>query len=139
MSPENSKPEWFQMTQADAFEPKPKSKRVVRIMALATPLFVLGAGMVFAQTQDSPTAQASSSTTAVSTPAATDPISLSSAPVATTPSAAPVSATASNAVQISQASSTTPSAKASITIKKPGIKMPTGGGDDDDLRSSDDD
>jgi len=136
MSPENSKPEWFQMAQADAFEPKPKSKRVVRIMALATPLLVLGAGLVFAQTQDSPTAVASSSTSAVST---TDPISLSSTPAATTPSPTAASTPASNTIQVSQAATTTTTPKASITIKKPGITMPTGGGEDDGLRSSDDD
>lgn len=135
MSPENSKPEWFQMAEADAFEPKPKSKRVVRVMVLATPLLVLGVGLVFAQTQDSPTAVASSTTSAVSTPAATGPISLSSTPVATTPTAA--STPASHTIQVSQATTTTP--KASITIKKPGIKMPTGGGEDNALRSSDDD
>lgn len=139
MSPENSTPEWFQMAQADAFEPKPKSKRVVRIMALATPLLVLGAGLVFAQTQDSPTAVASSTTSAVSTPAATDTISLSSTPTATTPSPTAASTPASNTIQVSQTATATTTPKASITIKKPGITMPTGGGEDDDLRSSDDD
>lgn len=136
MSPENSKPEWFQMAEEDAFQPKPKSKRVVRIMALATPLLVLGAGLVFAQTQNSPTAVANSNTNAVSTAAITDPISLSSTPTATTPTVA--STPASNAIQVSQAATTTPTQKASITIKKPGIKLPTGG-EDDGLRSSDDD
>lgn len=135
MEAEDSTPEWFKMAQADGFEPKPKSKRVLRIMALATPLFVLGAGLVFAQTQDSPTAVASgvSSTASVSTSAtpSADPISLS------TP--APTSSAPSTAVQVSQASSVTPSARASITIKKPAITMPTGGGEDDGLRSSDDD
>ncbi len=139
MSPENSKPEWFQMAEEDAFEPKPKSKRVVRIMALATPLLVLGVGLVFAQTQDSPTAVANSNTNAVSTAATTDPISLSSTPAASTPSPTAISTPASNAIQVSQVATTTATQKASITIKKPGIKLPTGGGEDDGLRSSDDD
>lgn len=137
MKAEDSTPEWFQMAQADGFEPKPTSKRMMRIMALATPLFVLGAGLVFAQTQDSPTAVASGLGSTVSTSAtpSADPISLSTTPSAT----APVTTTAatSNAVAISQASSVTPSAKASITIKKPAITMPTGGGEDE--RDSDDD
>lgn len=146
MKAEDSTPEWFQLAKADAFEPKPKNKRVLRAMALATPLFVLGAGMVFAQTQDSPTASASS---LVATSAATaDPISLSTTPTATTPDSAPAASepatsapaprSGSNAVSISQTSSVTPTTQTSITIKKPAITMPTGGGDDDE-RDSDDD
>lgn len=111
MSIENSKPEWFHMAENDAFEPKPKSKRIMRIMALTTPLLVLGAGLVFAQTQDSSPAVASAGTSAVSTVATTDPISLTSTPT---------------------------TQKASITIKKPGITKPTGGGEDDGLERSDD-
>jgi len=126
MSPEISKPEWFQLADADTPAPKLKGKRAVRIMALATPLLVLGAGLVFAQTQDSPTAVASAATSTAST---TDPIALSSTPAATPTSAG-------NAVQVSQVAATSPSP--SITIKKPGIKMPTGGADDS-LRNSDDD
>jgi hypothetical protein len=72
MSSENSKPEWFQMAQADAFEPKPASKKVLKIMALATPLFVLGAGLVFAQSQNSPSAVATAlPTSSVATAAPT--------------------------------------------------------------------
>jgi hypothetical protein len=93
MSTENSKPEWFQMSDADAFEPKPASKKVMRIMALASPLFVLGAGLVFAQGQSSPIALA------------------------------PASA------QISKVTATTQNA--SITVTKPGIKLPTGGDEND--------
>lgn len=144
MKAEDSTPEWFQLAKADAFEPKPKNKRVLRAMALATPLFVLGAGMVFAQTQDSPTASASG---LVATSAATaDPISLSTTPTATAPvsaaaepaTSAPATRSAGNAVSISQTSSVTPTTQTSITIKKPAITMPTGGGDDD-ARDSDDD
>lgn len=109
MSAENSKPEWFQMSQSDAFESKPASKRVLRIIALATPLFVLGAGLVFAQSQSTPGAV----TTALPT----------------TTVAATTATPASNPVHITQAASTTQ--KAAITIAKPGIKLPTGGGDDD--------
>jgi hypothetical protein len=109
VSPENSKPEWFQMADADAFESKPTSKKVMRIMALATPLLILGAELVVAQGQDSPSAVASSAT---------------ALPLHSTGASSPTS------VQISQAASTTQ--KAAITIKKPGIStMPTGGGEDD--------
>lgn len=38
MSPENSKPEWFQMAQADAPELEPRSRRTIRSMTLAIPL-----------------------------------------------------------------------------------------------------
>jgi len=132
MNTENSTPEWFQMAQGDGFEPKPKGKRALRIMALTAPLFVLGAGLVFAQTQESPTAVASGvATTASASSSSTAPISLS------TP--APTAPSAGNTVQVAQTSSATPTAKASITIKKPAITMPTGGGEDDGLRTSDDD
>ena len=63
MSTENSKPEWFQMAQTDAFEPKSGSKKLLRIMALAAALFVLGAGLALAQSQTTPNAVASPSAT----------------------------------------------------------------------------
>jgi hypothetical protein len=122
MSTENSKPEWFQMAQADAFEPKSRSKKVLRVMALAAPLFVLGAGLALAQNQSSPSAVVSSAaavqttTVAAATPA-------SSAAVAATPaSSAAVAAPASSPIKISQAAT---------SIAKPGIKLPSGGGEDD--------
>lgn len=81
MSPEISKPEWFQLAEADATPAKPKSRKRIRLMALATPLLVLGAGLAYAQTQDSSpanagtTAQASASTasTTITKPALTMP------------------------------------------------------------------
>jgi hypothetical protein len=132
MSPENSKPEWFQMADADATPPRPKGKRAIRIMALASPLLVLGAGLVFAQTQDSPTALAS----AMEVPATTSPSPTTVSTPTTT--STPVSSSA----PVSQPSPTAQSS--SITIKKPAIAtMPTGsgpnGGEDEGLRSSDDD
>jgi hypothetical protein len=138
MSPENSKPEWFQMADADATPPQPKSRRVIRIMALATPLLVLGAGLVFAQTQESPIAVASAATAATTaTPATTDATARSISPIvasAPRPSSTPVS----SAVQVSQSSPAPQSS--SVTIAKPSIAtMPTGGGSDDGIRSSDDD
>lgn len=139
MSSENSKPEWFQMAEADVFPPQSRGKRAVRIMALATPLFVLGAGLVFAQTQDSPTAVASAVTSAA-TPT-TNPIALSTTPspsVASAPVTAPASAPVTKTFQVSQSTSTTQSP--SITIKKPAIAtLPAGGGEDEGARDSDDD
>lgn len=153
MSPENSKPEWFQMSEADGFGPEPRGKRVVRIMALATPLLVLGAGLVFAQTQDSPTAVASASTSLPSPAASSDPIALSNtaSPSPEASSATVVStAPSTHAISISQSSDEASTPKASITIAqpgiaqpgitKPGITKPTGGGEDDGIeRDSDDD
>ncbi len=111
MRPENSKPEWFHMADADATLPQPKGKPVVRIMASVTLLLLLGAGLVFAQTQESPIAVASPVTSASSTP-------IQAAQVARSPATQTIA----------------------ITIKRPAIAtMPTGGGGDDGLRSSDDD
>ena len=117
MSTENSKPEWFHMAQADAFEPKPASKKVLRIMALATPLFVLGAGFAVAQSQGSPSAVASSA------------VAVQTSAVATaTPVSAVATATPTNSpIRISQVASVGPA----ITIAKPAIKLPSGGGEDD--------
>jgi len=135
MSPENSKPEWFQMAEEDGFAPKSTRKRAIRIMALATPLLVLGAGIVYAQTQNSSPASATSTASAA---AAASPISLSSTPTAAA-TATTAATPASTTVAVSQARATT-APKAAITIKKPTITKPTGGAEDSGLvRSSDDD
>lgn len=132
MSTEETTPEWFQMAQADGYAPKPKKNRVLRAAALASPLFVLGAGLVFAQTQDTPTAVASASTTV----AAADPATNSATAPISLASSTPAPVAASNAIQVSQV--TPPTTRASITIKKPAITMPTGGGEDDGIGGSDD-
>ncbi len=123
MNTENSKPEWFQLSQSDAFEPKPARKRALRVMALATPLLVLGAGLVYAQSQNSPVAVATalpqSSAAAAPSTQASDPIAITQS--AATPASAPI--------RITQAAATTQ--RATITITKPGIKLPSGGGEDD--------
>ena len=118
MSTENSKPEWFQMTEAGAFPTVSKAKRALRIMALSAPLLVLGAGFVYAQSQNSPgtTASAASpistATTAVSIPAI----------VATT-------AAASVTTQHTSLLSSTPVKASNISFNFP-IKKPTGGSED---------
>jgi hypothetical protein len=122
MSTEDPKPEWFQMAQTEVFATKPRGKKVLRIMALATPLFVLGAGLALAQSQTSPSnvlrsaAAAQTSTVAPATPA-TPTSSLTPATSTSTP------------VQISHTTGTTQ--RAAITIAKPGSKLPTGGEEDD--------
>ncbi len=157
MSPENSKPEWFQMAEADAVPATPKSKRGIRLMALATPLLVLGAGLSYAQTQGTSPADAGTTAQAAANPIAiaSTATTAASTPVASTPSASESSAPnssshesskpASTTVLVSQTSSKpTPTAPVSpaapATITKPGLTMPTGGGENDGQeRSSDDD
>ena len=120
MDAENTTPEWFQMAQADGYGPRRKKNRGLRVAVLTAPLFVLGAGLVFAQTQDGSTALASAAN-----------------PVSALATAFP-SATAQNGVQVSQTSPAT-TASASITLKKPGIAKPTGDGDDSGLPGGDND
>ena len=120
MDAEDTTPEWFQMAQADGYEPRRKKNRGLRVAALTAPLFVLGAGLVFAQTQDGSTALASAGK-----------------PVSALSTAFP-SASTQNGVQVSQTSPAT-TTSASITLKKPGIAMPTGDGDDSGLASGDND
>ncbi len=153
MSPEISKPEWFQMADADPIPAAPKSKKGIRLMAIATPLLVLGAGLAYAQTQG--TSPADAGTTAQ---AAANPISFSTPTLASTPTqSTPVQvAPSQNLVQapsshessdartelVVQNSATTPVVPPATptSITKPGLTMPTASGEDDDQeRSSDDD
>lgn len=48
--PQIEKPEWFAMTEGDQFVPRPRVNRVARMLALATPLLVIGTGFMVAQT-----------------------------------------------------------------------------------------
>ncbi len=153
MSPENSKPEWFQMAEADAIPAALKSKRGIRMMALATPLLVLGAGLAYAQTQGTSPADAGTTAQAAANPIAIASTSTptASTPVANTPSTPKVSShesSTASTVLVSQTSSAptstapvSPAAPVSPTaITKPGLTMPTSGGEDDGQeRSSDDD
>ena len=49
MTPQIPQPEWFQLTQEDSILPRPRINRVTRMLALATPLLVLGMGYMVAQ------------------------------------------------------------------------------------------
>lgn len=49
MTPQIPKPEWFQLTEDEPIQPRPRVNRVTRILALSTPLLVLGMSYMFAQ------------------------------------------------------------------------------------------
>ena len=93
MSPENSKPEWFQMADADPIPANPKSKKGIRMMALATPLLVLGAGLVYAQTQGTSPADAGTTAQAAANPTAIARASNAATPSITKPGLATMPAT----------------------------------------------
>ena len=160
MSPENSKPEWFQMADADPMPATPKSKRGIRMMALATPLLVLGAGLAYAQTQGTSPADAGTTAQAAANPiaiASTASVATPTTPVASTPVASTPAAPESSAPKASSHDASTPAATTVLvsdatsaptpitpiapatTITKPGLTMPTGGGDDDGQEGSSDD
>ena len=137
VSQEVSKPEWFQMADADDIPPVQKSRRFIRIMALASPLLVLGGGLVFAQTQNAPldTATATASTAVAGANSSTPAVTTQPITQRPQPKAAPT--LANNRLQISQPSTSAVAVATNISISKPGIKFPTGG-DDQIIRTSDD-
>lgn len=111
MSTNESKPEWFQLAEADwaaspgAVNPKAlKARRSnpIRIMAISTPLLVLGAGLLFAQTQQAPDAFASATTSASSAPLA------GTANTSGNATSTPMSVDSSTPVQSSAAAAATP-------------------------------
>ncbi|MBI3429509.1 MAG: hypothetical protein HY050_05560 [Actinobacteria bacterium] len=93
----NSKPEWFQLTEADQIQARPKVNRAARILALASPLLVVGMGVIVAQNGNAPTAIASAvqaSAPMQNSTAVTPKISASPQSTATSqPVVAPVSLT----------------------------------------------
>ena len=93
MSPENSKPEWFHMADADPIPSKPKSKKGIRMMALATPLLILGAGLAYAQTQDTSPAEAGRTVASAANSIAIARASNAAAPTITKPGLATMPAT----------------------------------------------
>jgi hypothetical protein len=85
MSAHESKPEWFQLADEDwasnpraisAKEVKARRKNPIRLMAISTPLLVLGAGLFVAQSQEAPQAFAASAPIVATAPmTATAPVS----------------------------------------------------------------
>lgn len=113
MTPQIPKPEWFQMIEADSIQPRPRINRVTRMLALSTPLLVLGMGYMVAQgsTQDVPAHSilASPAQVAHSTPAA--------------------STTSPSQARVVTSSLTTPASPIAPITK------PTGGEDEDEIVS----
>lgn len=52
MTAQIPQPEWFQLTQADSILPRPRINRVTRMLALSTPLLVVGMGYMLAQSSN---------------------------------------------------------------------------------------
>ena len=108
------KPEWFQLTEGEGRRVPGRRKRIIKVAALTAPLVIVAAGVVVAQTGESGSADAVTSTpTALAT---VDPT-----PIAETVPAAP----------------TTPKVASSKSnfVKKPSIANPPTrrGGDDDEF------
>lgn len=119
-----SKPEWFQLTDEDRFVPRPPVKRVARLMALASPLLILGTGFLVAQGGENQNAAATQSTVLAS---------------AQNPSKS------NNSIEVASAVATPKTISAISTSNHlaapsvfPAITKPTGGADDDGDGDGDD-
>ena len=67
-NPEGSKPEWFSLVEADTRVQRNPRDRGIRVMALAAPLLLVSAGLLFAQSNGGQNAVATESTS-ISSPA----------------------------------------------------------------------
>lgn len=147
MTPQIPKPEWFQMIEADSIQPRPRINRVTRMLALSTPLLVLGMGYMVAHgsTQGVPAssiqvasapAQATHSTPAATATSPSNPQARVVTSSFTTPASplAPITKPTGGSDEDEIASVPTGSSVAgSISV------MPTGGSDDDDEGVEEDD
>lgn len=150
MDAKTPKPDWFQMSESGSFEPLPKGKKLMKVVALTSPLVFLAAGTLFAQTHGNAPASTNLATAAVSSQVSTQntPATASSAVKAPAVASASVntpvirsSATQSKAqvnsgagttpAQISLISDVTTSPQVQSVPSTPPLTMPTGGGDDD--------
>ncbi len=127
------KPEWFEITDQDNAASVRRVSKALPAIALGSALLIIGAGVVFAQSQDQAPATAVEAVVASAQPVT------ESAPEASAQVSAPVSASPSIRVQNVRTQSETTqtevapvATKAVVTPKAPGLTMPTGGGDDDD-------
>jgi len=120
MTPQIPKPEWFQLTEDDSIQPRPRINRVTRMLALSTPLLVLGMSYMVAQGSNA------------GVPAHSI---LAAAPVQTqgsnsTPATNQAAPSGSQARIASSSFTTTPSSQIAPLTK------PTGGSDDDEVVSA---
>ena len=128
------KPEWFEITDKDNAASVRRVSKALPAIALGSALLIIGAGVVFAQSQDQAPATAVEAVVASAQPVT------ESAPEASAPVSAPVSASPSIRVQnVTTQSETTqtevapvPTKAAVVTPKAPGLTLPSGRGGDDE-------
>ena len=136
MTPNENKPEWFQMADADA-SPRHNLRRRVRILALSAPLVMISAGLVYAQTQNEAPATATETVAPanVESPQTTNvqptQNSTQSNTAPTKSVAAKTVSTIHSTAKISKASETS-AATPSPVLTPPSIQKPTSGGGNDD-------
>ena len=121
------KPEWIHIADTDNAVSIRKVSKTLPVIALGSALMIVGAGVVFAQTNSERTAVAVESV-------------ISTTPVVTSKTLAHnVTTSATTALRIQNVVTDKPiasvvAASQVIAPKAPGLQMPTGGGDDDDDR-----
>ncbi len=128
----SQKPEWIEIAEADNAASIRRISKGLPVMALIAVAAILGVGVVAAQTQEQPPANAVES---VVPSAQTDQVSATSDPVQV--SAIEPAATHTSHASTSVVASKQPAAP-KATLNSPALPnpsigtMPTGGGDDDD-------
>lgn len=120
------KPEWIHIADTDNAVSIRKVSKTLPVIALGSALMIVGAGVVFAQTNSERTA------VAVESVISTTPVVASKTLAHNVPTAG-----ATAALRIQNAATDKPiapvAAMSQVTVPKaPGLQMPTGGGDDDE-------
>ena len=120
------KPEWIHIADTDNAVSIRKVSKTLPVIALGSALMIVGAGVVFAQTNSESTA------IAVESVISTTPVVTSKTLAHNVPTAG-----ATAALRIQNAATNKPIAPvvaaSQVTVPKaPGLQMPTGGGDDDE-------
>lgn len=125
------KPEWLELAANDNATSRRKTSRGLPVLALVATAAIIGAGAIFAQSQDPSVANADSHV-AVTSETAQPVVTADPAPATADPAPAttnPVAATSEVLVQ----NQNTPVVTSAPKIQNPSIGvMPTGGGDDED-------
>ena len=125
---QNSKPEWFEITDADEKPALRKVSKSLPVSAVLVAALILGVGAVVAQTQNETPSSAISASTGV-------PSSVENNPTAQEASA--VNSAVANPA--TAAAGVVAGVAATNKLANPSIaKLPTGGGDDDDDEDDDD-